>query len=63
MVTNLHNYRLPLFMLRGSERTKYYKAIILLNLNLQHVSFIQQYQDLISKQILKLKGFKRPMRS
>ncbi|KAG2389359.1 hypothetical protein C9374_013919 [Naegleria lovaniensis] len=46
---NDQNVLLPLFMLRGSERTKFYKAIILLNLNLQH--------------ILKVKGFKRPMKS
>ncbi|EFC50426.1 predicted protein [Naegleria gruberi] len=46
---NDQNVLLPLFMLRGSERPKYYKAIILLNLNLQH--------------ILKVKGFKRAMKS
>ncbi|KAL9650259.1 hypothetical protein ABK040_014914 [Willaertia magna] len=43
------NILLPLFMLRGSERPKYQKAIILLNLNILH--------------ILKLKGFKKSMKS
>jgi hypothetical protein len=49
--TNEQNQKplLPLFMLRGSEKPKYMRAIILLNLNIYH--------------ILKVKGYKKALKN
>jgi hypothetical protein len=53
---------LPLFMLRGSEKPKYMRAVVLLNLNVYHVSFVQvSFHE--PQQILKVKGYKKQLKN